>query len=238
MLRGINRATIFHDDEDCEVFLAKLNDVRREYPFSLYAWCLMGNHVHLLLDVSEQLPGLAWFPGIPSDHDPNKRLSSVLKRLGVRYVIWYNHKYQRIGHLFQDRFRSVPVESDQQFLAAYRYILRNPVKAGLCTQPEQYPWSGSETDALPLSLSPQQLSDFLHEPGVDDPNPFPEHLTDREAEALIRQTAGVPSAAELSLLPREQLVPTARSLLEQGVTVLQLARLSGISRSNLVRWLK
>ena len=83
----------------------------------------MGNHIHLL---------------IKPEKEP---LEQVFKRIGGRYVYWYNVKYQRVGHLFQDRFKSEPVEDDSYFLTVIRYIHQNPVKAGLCKNIKDYKYS-------------------------------------------------------------------------------------------------
>ena len=104
MLRGIDRQLIFEDTEDYLRFLNIVQECREICGFQLFAYCLMGNHVHLLLKVR------------------NDDLETVFKRIGGRYVYYYNVKYQRIGHLFQDRFRSEPVDDDAYFLSVLRYI--------------------------------------------------------------------------------------------------------------------
>ena len=83
----------------------------------------MGNHIHLL---------------IQEDKEP---IEQVIKRLATRFVYWYNIKYQRVGHLFQDRFKSEPVEDDAYFMTVIRYIHQNPVKAGLCKNVREYEYS-------------------------------------------------------------------------------------------------
>ena len=113
------------DDEDNQHFLKVIAQCREISGFILHAYCLMGNHIHLL---------------IQTDNEP---LELVMKRIGTRYVVWYNSKYSRVGHLFQDRFKSEPVENDAYFLKALRYILNNPVHAGLCDKAENYPWSSA-----------------------------------------------------------------------------------------------
>lgn len=82
----------------------------------------MNNHIHLLMEEGEE------------------PLSKIFKRICDRYVYWYNHKYDRTGHLFQDRFRSEPVETERYFLTVARYIFQNPVKAGVVTSVSQYKW--------------------------------------------------------------------------------------------------
>jgi REP element-mobilizing transposase RayT len=123
MLRGINQQQIFEDAEDYEKFLEILRDCKAICKFKLYAYCLMGNHVHLLLK------------------EGSESLEQVFKRLCGRFVYWYNVKYQRVGHLFQDRFKSEPVDSDEYFITVLRYIHQNPTKAGLCKLVEDYPHS-------------------------------------------------------------------------------------------------
>ena len=113
MLRGINKQQIFFDEQDCKKFIKTLIDCKKISGFKLYAYCLMPNHIHLLLKAE------------------NEDLSVIMKRIGCRFVYWYNAKYQRVGHLFQDRFKSEPVEDDEYFLCALRYIHLNPVEAGI-----------------------------------------------------------------------------------------------------------
>jgi len=123
MFRGINRQTIFVDNEDNQRFLDTLNRYHHEIGYDLYAYCLMGNHIHLLIK------------------EGNEDLSNTMRRIGTSYVNWYNWQYDRKGHLFQDRFKSEPVESDAYFLTVLRYIHQNPLKAGLVSDIESYKWS-------------------------------------------------------------------------------------------------
>ena len=123
MLRGINRKSIFEDREDCERFLATLERYKKICGYEIFAYCLMVNHIHILLKVGDEDVDL------------------IMKRLAGSFVFWYNNKYERVGHLFQDRFRSEPVEDDTYFLTVLRYIHQNPVKAGIVDKPEKYIWS-------------------------------------------------------------------------------------------------
>ena len=120
MLRGINQQQIFEEPEDFEKFLQILKDCKAISGYKLFAYCLMGNHIHLLIKPEEE------------------SLEQAFKRIGGRFVYWYNVKYQRIGHLFQDRFRSEPVETDEYFMTVLRYIHQNPIKAGLCKVIDAY----------------------------------------------------------------------------------------------------
>ena len=123
MLRGINGQQIFADNEDYEKLLEILKYCKAISEFEIFAYCLMSNHIHLLLQENKE------------------PIELVMKRIATRFVYWYNIKYQRLGHLFQDRFKSEPVENDEYFLTVVRYIHQNPVKAGICKKPQDYNYS-------------------------------------------------------------------------------------------------
>ena len=111
ILRGVNRQQIFEDNEDYYKFLQVVEESKAISGFELFAYCLMSNHIHLLLKEIQE------------------PIEQIMKRITTRFVYWYNIKYQRSGHLFQDRYKSEPVEDDAYFLTVIRYIHQNPVKA-------------------------------------------------------------------------------------------------------------
>jgi putative transposase len=119
ILRGANKQEIFHDDEDRIKFLDTLRKYKHQSEMKIYAWCLMSNHVHLLL------------------REGTESISVTMKRIGVSYALYYNYKYLTTGHLFQDRFKSENVESTDYLLTVTRYIHQNPVKANIVTNPEE-----------------------------------------------------------------------------------------------------
>jgi REP element-mobilizing transposase RayT len=123
MLRGNERKSVFQDSEDKQRFLEGLEAKQKDISFSVYAYCLMDNHVHLLLDMH------------------NNDLSAVMRGIAVRYATFYNWKHSRVGHVFQDRFKSEAIEDQRYLLAVIRYIHNNPVKAGLVENPLDYTWS-------------------------------------------------------------------------------------------------
>lgn len=123
MMRGNERKNLFQGDEDKQRFLETLFVKRKETGFSVYAYCLMDNHIHLLIKESEE------------------SLATTMKRVNASYAFYFNQKYHRVGHLFQDRFKSEPVEDDRYLMAVARYIHNNPVKAGMVDTLEQYKWS-------------------------------------------------------------------------------------------------
>jgi len=123
MLRGINRMSIFYDDDDRTKFLETMGRMKKEGEFEIYAYCLMDNHIHLLIKEGEDT------------------IQRALKRIGVSYAYCFNKKYTRVGHVFQDRFRSEAIEDESYLMAAARYIHNNPVKAGIVERARDYRWS-------------------------------------------------------------------------------------------------
>jgi REP element-mobilizing transposase RayT len=121
--RGINRQEIFHDTEDHQRYLETLERFSKETGSTLLGYCLMGNHLHLLIQ------------------EGHEGISVFMKRLGTSYAYWYNQKYNRTGHVFQDRFKSESVENDAYLLTVIRYIHQNPVKAGIIEKAQDYQWS-------------------------------------------------------------------------------------------------
>ncbi len=123
MFRGINRMNIFLDDRDNEKFIDVLESMGAQGEYDIYAYCLMKNHVHLLIKES------------------GDSISRSMKRIGVSYSYYFNKKYDRVGHVFQDRYRSEDIENERYLLACTKYIHNNPVKAGIVKTPEAYKWS-------------------------------------------------------------------------------------------------
>ena len=123
MLRGNNKQQIFLDEEDSSRFLEIVRKYKDICNFKIFAYCLMGNHVHILVKTDDI------------------SLDSIMKRVVVKFVYYYNVKYSRIGHLFQDRYKSEPVETDEYFLQVIRYIHQNPIKAGICEKMKEYKYS-------------------------------------------------------------------------------------------------
>lgn len=121
--RGDDRKKIFISDYDYEKFLEYIKAAKEKFKFHLYAYCLMGNHYHLLLKITQ----------------PN--LSKIMQYINTSYTIYYNVKRKRSGHLFQGRFKSILVEEDSYFTELTRYIHLNPVRAKMVDNPEKYRWS-------------------------------------------------------------------------------------------------
>jgi putative transposase len=121
--RGNDRREIYLDDLDREVYLAMLGRVTRRQRWHCLAYCLMPNHVHLLVET------------------PEANLGAGMQRLHGKYAQIFNERHGRCGHVFQGRYGSVLMETDEQLWHVAGYIALNPVRAGLCARPEEWPWS-------------------------------------------------------------------------------------------------
>ena len=229
MLRGINKQQIFEDEEDFEKYLQVLADCKEVSEYQLFAYCLMGNHIHLLIKEGAE------------------SLEQIFKRLGGRYVYWYNVKYGRTGHLFQDRFKSEPVETNQYFLTVLRYIHQNPVKAELCRDPGGYRYSSyrryAEDKLIDSAfvfemLSEQEFKRYHLEIGeekcLDIPEKKNERVTDEEARKIIFESCKCQSVSAFQSLNPFDRDNYLKILRKKGLSIRQISRLTGIS-FNIVR---
>lgn len=123
--RGNDGQPVFTADEDREVYLAMLQEASQRFGLTIEGYCLMGNHVHLIVTPSEE-----------------ESLPSALKRTGQLYAQYVNRTHGRRGHLWQDRFYSCPL-GDAHFWKALAYVERNPARSQLCRQPWQWIWSSA-----------------------------------------------------------------------------------------------
>lgn len=122
MLRGNEKKNIFLDAEDKARFIDTVYRKKEGNGFCLYAYCVMDNHVHLV--IKEQ----------------KDSISRIMKRIGTSYASYFSKKYKRVGHVFQDRYKSEIIENERHLLAVIRYLHNNPVKAGIC-KVQEYKWS-------------------------------------------------------------------------------------------------
>ena len=229
MLRGINRQNIFEDEEDREKFLQTTKRYKAISGYKVLAYCLMSNHIHLLIKVEKE------------------DLDLIVKRIAGSYVYWYNWKYKRSGHMFQDRFKSEPVDDDNYFLTVLRYIHQNPVKGGLCKHIADYKYSSYieytnksyvvDTDFCMNIISREQFIEFNNEYNEDkcleiEDNSF--RLTDEEAKRIIEKISKCKNITEfqkLDFVKRDKCLKRCR---ERGISIRQLSRLTGVS-FNIVR---
>jgi putative transposase len=129
--RGNNRQVLFTSDNDIAAYAFWLAEGAEKYGLLIHGWAFMTNHVHLLLTPSR-----------------NCSVSRLMQSLGRRYVGYFNYAFARSGTLFEGRFRSSLVQSEDYFLACLRYIELNPVRAGIVTDPGDYLWSSYRVHAF------------------------------------------------------------------------------------------
>lgn len=238
MMRGVNRRNIFDDDEDRQRFVQILDGLPFQYDDQgtllpirtccLYAWCLMTNHFHLLI------------------RERDWKISEVIKRLASSYVFYYNKKNERIGHLFQERFKSEPCNDMEYFVTLLRYIHQNPVKAGIVENAADYEWSSwkqhylcDENDGWPIChvktvlkrIPLDDLKTLIDEPcdasciDVDNSR----RLKDEEVRDLIIQQCGVATEEEFQKLEFEQRESLIIWLREESASVRQIVSHTGFT---------
>lgn len=122
MLRGINKQDIFFEEKDYLEFQDIIRKTKKNFLYQLYSYVLMPNHIHLEIK------------------DKNQKLSQIIHSMATSYANYFNKRYERVGHVFESRFKSKNVEDNHYMLDLVRYIHQNPVKAGI-SQMNQYKWS-------------------------------------------------------------------------------------------------
>lgn len=178
--RGNNRSACFYHDDDYRYYLQALQEQSQKFHCAVHAYALMTNHVHLLLT--------------PARADS---ASHLMKHLGQRYVQYVNKAYRRSGTLWEGRFRSCLAQDDIYVLTCYRYIELNPVRAGMVSDPADYPWSSYQANALGIHnplLTPHALYNDLGRT-VDSRQQayrflFQAHLDDSQIQEIRRATNG------------------------------------------------
>lgn len=228
MLRGINQQIIFEEEDDFQYFVSTLSKYKGICEYKIYAYCLMNNHIHLLLE------------------EGTEPLAKIFKRICDKYVYWYNHKYKRIGPLFQDRFRSEPVETEEYFLSVVRYILQNPVKAGIVSSVNQYKWCnyavfGIEKDftdtekVLSCFSGIEQFLLFINadtsEKCLDVSPSNYTFISDETGKKIIQKISGCANTSEFQKLVRNVRNSYIKKLRKAGLSIRQISRLTGISKS-------
>ena len=233
MLRGINKQQIFLDDEDYEKFLWVLKDVKEISEYKLLAYCLMGNHVHIL---------------IKCEKEP---LEQIFRRIGSKFVYWYNVKYQRVGHLFQDRFKSEPVNDEAYLFTVIRYIHQNPIRANLCDEIISYRYSSYreycndewiiDKDYI-LKMMP--IEEFVAYNNLSNEDKCLEiddkvikKLTDEQASAIINQYSGCRTPEEFQQLRTSEQGELFEKFKAEGLSLRQISRLTGVNLSVVRRYL-
>ncbi len=240
MVRGINKQKIFCDEEDCQRYLKTLGKVKDLSSCEIYGYCLMGNHVHLLIKETKE------------------HISQIMKRIGTSYAYWYNRKYERVGHVFQDRYKSESVEEDRYLMTVIRYIHNNPVKASMVQKPEDYKWSSCFTyyggrEYLPNLVETHVVLDmfsgdtearkaqfrkFMEQENVDNclEDERRERASDDEVRETIQKLLKGESINTLQYIEREKrddIIHKAKEI--KGSSIRQIARVTGVGYNIIIR---
>lgn len=234
MMRGVNRQKIYHDNADYMRFSSVLQKAVWEDRVELMGYCIMSNHCHLLV------------------YDPQGNLSSFMQRIGTSYAGFYNNKYGHCGHVFQNRFRSEPVEDEYYLITLINYIHRNPVEAGIVDRPEQYRWSSCRNYYEPANnvYSPVSVHKILalfgsgQDQAIECFRRFMNDKTDikpdieneiwkysvREAQKIMETALNgtrVSKVREMNRADRDAALKTLKSI--PGMSMRQIARMVGMS---------
>ena len=138
--RGNGRAAIFHSDQDRSKLLSILAEAVQKYNWLCHAYCLLDNHYHLIIETP----------------DPN--LSLGMRQLNGVYTQAFNVAHQRVGHVFQGRYKAIVIEKDSHLLELSRYVVLNPVRAAMVTRPEEWQWSSYRSTASATGNPPEYLT--------------------------------------------------------------------------------
>ena len=228
MLRAINRQSIFEDPKDKLKFLDILADYKTQLDFELLAYCIMDNHVHLVIHVNEA------------------PLDVIFRKINTSFASDFNKRHERCGHLFQDRYKSEPITTEMQLLRTIRYVHFNPIKAGLCAAPDDYGFSSykdyiyykssklCDKDAVIKMMGGIDSFIAFHEKTDDneymDIKDSPKYLLrDEEARAILNQVCENAQVDSLLGTKRSKRDPLIRELRKKHLSIRQISRLTGLS---------
>ena len=246
MMRGINHQNVFEDKEDYYQFLTTLDVMAQSYEpdgtpggrnYILYTYCLMSNHIHLLIREREDKIGMS------------------IKRIASSYVYYYNHKYSRDGHLFRERFKSEPVNDMAYFVTLLRYIHQNPLKAGIVTNVNDYEFSSwqeycdkdgvlfplCDTQTVLNRIPYNELNALVNEPLSDDvtcldiEEASKGRPSDDQVMMFIKEKTGATNSSAFQQLPADIKKSVLIELKGKRASLRQLERLTGISKSMIYR---
>lgn len=227
MLRGLSKQIIFEDEKDYCFFINLLKRYCHMNNIKLVCYCLMINHVHLLIK------------------DTNNELSCFMQNLAAMYARYFNNKYKRCGTLFQRPYKSKKIATDSYLLSAYRYIIRNPENDSIC-QYFDYKWSsypyiidddhfidnsiikdllGSNTNIqnfLNLNTYEYEFSHFFEDSFT--------RITDSQSLDFVKKTFNIDTASCIRSFKKNKRDNAIKVLRNQGFTIRQIERLTGVSR--------
>lgn len=231
IIRGINKQDIFLDNQDLRKFRKETKRVKEKYQFEIYAYAFMSNHVHLIIK------------------DENENLELIMKSLTVSYSNYFNKKYERIGHLFENRFKSHSIEDESYLKNVVRYIHKNPENAGLkpyiWTSYYEYITNNSKlisTNQV-MNLFANNIDNFkayhnIYEKYQDYDKNYEmiSKLQDEDAIKLIQELLKEPNLIKIQNYEKDKKNEVISKILKiEGITKVQIARILGINRKTISR---
>jgi len=234
MLRGIDRKDIFLDDEDRRKFLESIIKAKKKGKFKIYGYCLMDNHIHMLIKEDEEI-------------------GKIIKRITVGYVGWHNKRHERTGHLFQNRYLSEPVETEDYFITVLRYIHQNPIKAGIVSRLSDYKWSSYDKYRLVYQRQKSFISGDLTEAYFKTFKEFKDYMkannidkcleynvvkrhNDKTLGEIINKKYDIKEIDKSPIKKRNKLIRKIYD--EQKTSIRQLSRVLGLGKTVVERAIK
>lgn len=226
ILRGNNRQNLFIDETDRKFFIERLKKYSAELKIDVYAYCLMNNHVHILIG------------------NGNDGMSLLIQKIANSYVFYFNRKYDRCGHLFQGRFKSEPIQDECYFKTVFRYILQNCENAGI-SRIDMYKWNSfwaitkyPENTFLKIDYvcgmfnSKKELLNFILQKEKTKCMEYENKIvfSDERAIGFIKKIFGISSPYKLERLDVDEQILKCRIMKKRGLSITQISRITGISR--------
>ena len=244
-IRGIDKQDIFLDEYDKHKFMSIIKETKEKYNYEIYSYCLMDNHVHLVI------------------YDKEQKISKIMQSIEISYAFYFNMKYDRTGHLFQNRFFSKKIDDREYLKKVCRYIHQNPLKAGI-EKTEKYKWSSYNeytqspkiiNNKLLLSVFSENIEEAkqefikFHNANINDDKETEienmieyelcERLTDDEIEKQICELLDISNVREISKYNteiRNEKLSKLRCF--KNISISQLSRITGINRKMIERAIK
>ena len=234
VIKGADRQLLFEEQSDYSKYLEILEYYKQQFSFELYAYCLMSNHVHLLIH-----------------HPVTITLESIFRHINTTYATWFNLKYNRTGFVQDGRYFSEPIETDRYLLTVVRYVHYNPAKAGLEKKTGSgYRWSSfddyekncsglTDTQLVFEKMGSKEQFEAFHDivPGDDcfDIHQYRKRIPDDVAKDIIQQSCNCNSVTDFQKLSLAERNQSIISLHKKGLSVRQLNRLTGTPRGVIER---
>lgn len=242
ILRGNSKQDIFLDKQDYLKLLKEIDNTKKIYNYNLYSYCLMTNHVHLII------------------FDINDNISKILQSITIRYSSYFNKKYERVGHVFQNRFLSKNIETKEYLLNVCRYIHKNPLKAGMITT-NDYEWSSykeyidksirvnTKTILQLLGNNRQEaIENFIEFHKKEDEQKqlnklyeyeMIEKLNDEQVERYLAEIWNLKYSIDISNFSTEKRREYLKMIKDlRGISISQISRVTGISRRIIQKTIK